>query len=163
VIETPEPQPDKPNPIADNRPSEKEIDALLAAAEKELAQEKITNPSPKPAIASLTQGQTSANLTNDENTLLKRSPESFTLQVLASGSREAVDDFLKRQPNRTDLAVFTAKRDGKTLYIVVMGSFPSPDAARLAVSKLPQEQRSAGPWPRSFQSVQADIREFRGF
>ena len=74
-----------------------------------------------------------------------------------------MDDFIQRQPNRNDLSVFTANRNGKTLYIVVMGSFGTSDDARLAVDTLPREQRSAGPWPRSFQSVQADIREFRGF
>jgi DamX protein len=154
-------KPELAKPV-DNRPTEKEINALLAAAEKELAQEKISTPPSRPNNTPM-QKPVPANLTDDENALLKRSPNNFTLQILASGSREAVNDFLGRQSNRTDLAVFTALRDGLTLYIVVMGSFPSSEAARLAVSQLPQEQRIAGPWPRSFQSVQADIRAFRGF
>lgn len=137
-----------------------EIKALIAAAKQELETEPLT---PKPSQSASSGGLDQAGLTADESSLLNKAPDNFTLQVLAGASRQAVDDFIRRQPNRQDLAVFTADRDGKTLYIVVMGSFPSSNAARSAVDSLPQEQKKAGPWPRSLQSVQAEIRQFRGF
>lgn len=100
-------------------------------------------------------------LTVDEKRLMALAPEGFTLQVLASGSKAAVDAYLLRQSNREDLAVFSTLRDGRLTYIVVAGSFATSNAARQAVPKLPKEQQQAGPWPRSIRSVQADIRGAR--
>lgn len=101
--------------------------------------------------------QLNQSLTADEQRLLSFVSENFTLQVLSGGSEEAVKEYMKRQSNQADLAMFSTKRDGSAVYIVVAGRFESSQAARNAVSDLPQEQQRAGPWPRTFKSVQADI------
>jgi len=100
----------------------------------------------------------STSFSSDEQRLLALAPDHFTLQVLAGGSEKAVRDYISRQSNRQDLAVFASRREGKVVYIVVAGRFESSDAARNAVSQLPKEQRDAGPWPRSLENVQAEIK-----
>lgn len=121
-----------------------------------------TLPKPSPTVVAPRIGVetgTSKSFSNDEQRLLALPSEDFTLQVLASGSEKAVKDYISRQSNRKDLAVFASQRDGKAVYIVVVGQFKSSDAARNAVNQLPKEQREAGPWPRSLQSVQAEIKK----
>ncbi|MEX1033283.1 MAG: AAA family ATPase [Cellvibrionaceae bacterium] len=106
--------------------------------------------------------ESASGISSEEEALLARLPEHFTLQVLASSSREAVDDFVRRQPNRNELTVFTARREGKLMHIAVYGDFVTVEAARSAVASLPEEQQRSGPWPRSLATVQADIRQLRG-
>lgn len=145
-----ESQPIVPQPLI-NR--EDDVEELIAAARKEMEENAL-------------QAQTAANipqLPNDEGELMAMPPSNFALQILASGSREAVDDFLSRQPNRNELSLYVANRQGKRLFLVVMGNFPSSEAARAAVGRLPNDQRKAGPWPRQLETIQAEIRQFRGF
>lgn len=126
-----------------------------------------SNPAPTDAVAPVPDVPPVAPLaandaSDDETRLLARSPDRFTLQISAAGSRESVGDFVRSQPNRANLSVFTARRDGKTLHIVVTGDFPSAEAARTAISELPADQRQASPWPRLLRDVQGEIRRYRG-
>lgn len=105
---------------------------------------------PKPAEPSASQAEVQP--------VFARPPERYALQVMALGSADAAREFVGRQPNAGDLSVIKAQREGKILHIVIVGDYASHEQARLAISRLPSEQRRAGPWPRSFASIQADMR-----
>jgi DamX protein len=95
----------------------------------------------------------------DERFLLEQQEDNYVLQVLAAGSRQAVDAFVARQSNRAELKVFATQRQGKPWYVVVVGVYSSKADARRAIERLPTEQQKAGPWPRSLLSVHAEIDE----
>ncbi len=95
----------------------------------------------------------------DERFLLEQQEDNYVLQVLAAGSRQAVDAFVARQSNRAELKVFAAQRQGKPWYVVVVGVYSNKADARRAIERLPAEQQKAGPWPRSLLSVHAEIDE----
>jgi DamX protein len=101
-------------------------------------------------------------LNADEEKLLAQPVARYALQVLAGASRESIDSFVSTQSNRDQLMVYSALRNGKTLYIVLVGTYANADQARAAIQTLPAGQQKGGPWPRSLESVQADIRAFRG-
>ncbi len=103
-----------------------------------------------------------SKVTQDESRLMSLNDESVTLQLLAGGSLDSAQKFVARQPNKEDLAIYSAIRNGKTLYIVVAGIYPTSLQAKDSISSLPEEQQKAGPWPRSLASVKEDIRRFRG-
>lgn len=96
-----------------------------------------------------------------ETSLLNKPSESFTLQILAASSLAAAEDFIGRQSNVKDLSVYPARRNEKTVFIIVAGSFSTLALARNAIKNLPNEQQKTGPWPRAFNSVHSDIHEFR--
>lgn len=98
-----------------------------------------------------------------EKDLLARSPQRFALQISAAASKDSVEEFIRRQSNRDELAAFTTRRNGKILHIIVAGDFATAEEARSAVSRLPEKQQQSGPWPRSLRSVQAEIRQAREF
>lgn len=96
-----------------------------------------------------------------ETSLLNKPSESFTLQILAASSLAAAEDFIGRQSNVKDLSVYPARRNEKTVFIIVAGSFSTLALARNAIKNLPNEQQKTGPWPRAFNSVHSDIHQFR--
>ncbi|WP_347331483.1 AAA family ATPase [Marinimicrobium locisalis] len=97
----------------------------------------------------------------DEQVILSWQPSDYTLQLLGASSRESVERYLSEQPNRTQLLSFESRRQGKPWFVVVTGRYSSSDAAREAVSQLPEAQRSAGPWPRPVEDIQAEIETLR--
>ncbi len=103
-----------------------------------------------------------AGLSKDERDIMGRDKNRYTLQVLGARSRQSVEDFIARQANGRRLQVFTTSRKGRDWYVVIVGEYADLKSARKAISKLPTEQRRAGPWPRSLLSVQDDIRSYRG-
>lgn len=122
------------------QPVEAEVASIGPAPEAEL-------PRPTPAPASQA----------EQHPVLARPPGRYALQVMAVGSAQAAREFVGRQPNAGELSVIKAQRQGKILHIVIVGDYASQEQARAAVARLPSEQRKAGPWPRSFASIQADM------
>ncbi|QKT03419.1 SPOR domain-containing protein [Ectothiorhodospiraceae bacterium 2226] len=82
----------------------------------------------------------------------------YTLQLTASGSEAAVRELIAREGIERHAAYFTTARDDQPWYVLIYGSYPSAEAARAAVADLPAALREAGPWPRTFASVQRSVR-----
>lgn len=97
----------------------------------------------------------------DERHLLSLPDNHYVLQIMASGSKSAVDDYLKAQKNRSSLYLYTTQRNAKPWFVVVTGNYSSVEMARAGIESLPVEQKKAGPWPRKISDVQSQIREFR--
>ncbi len=88
--------------------------------------------------------------------------DGYTIQILASASQSAVENFVAGQENGDELLVYRANRPRGQLYIVVTGYFTSVELARVAIARLPASQRKASPWPRSTTGVKRDIESFHG-
>lgn len=74
----------------------------------------------------------------------------FTLQLLASDSRERVKWAAAQQHGEEVLALFAMEREGRTLYALTQGSYASRSAAERAAAALPAD---SSPWIRSMESV----------
>jgi|GEM_PF-347970 len=112
--------------------------------------------------ASEPQSSSAAGLSSDEQILLSLPPGHYALQVLGAGIEQSVREFMQRQTNREALKLYTTRRKGREWYVVVVGNYASRAEAQRAIRGLPASQRSAGPWPRKLQTVQAEIRSFQG-
>lgn len=120
--------------------------------------------SEKPSQVSLgtsSEGETS-KLSTDERYLMSLAATHYVLQVMAASSESAVAAYINRQKNQDALRLFASTRSGKPWYVVVAGNYPSVEAARQGVASLPDEQKKAGPWPRSVEDVHLKIKEHRG-
>lgn len=100
-------------------------------------------------------------LSSDERLLLSFKEDRFVLQVMAAGSRIAVERFMASQSNHSELHMYTTWRQGKPWHVVVAGNYSTSSEARRGVNTLPKTQKKAGPWPRSVTEIQAKIKEFR--
>lgn len=54
---------------------------------------------------------------------------------------------------------FRKVHQGQPLYVVTYGRFANASAARAAVAALPARLQAGKPWPRTFASIQQEIRQ----
>jgi DamX protein len=98
----------------------------------------------------------------NEEEILEAPAGGFMLQLLAASQVDSLLQYIDSQDNAEDLMLYRRKRSGqKPLYIVVIGPYPSRQAATRAIATLPSQQRDAGPWPKSLSAIKQEILDFR--
>lgn len=90
--------------------------------------------------------------------ILSLPAEHYAIQLLGAKEKTTVDKFLASYPSVQKLTYYEAKRNGAPWYVVVQASFPSYDAAKAAVNKLPQKLQKQGPWIRKIEAIQKDLK-----
>lgn len=129
----------------------------VAASIKKLRDDQIAKSAsveavaPKGAVATGT-------LSDQEKTILSWPESEYTLQLVGLSSEKSAREFISAQANKKDLLLFKSKRQGKDWFVVVTGRYPSSVKARQAAQLLPEEQRSASPWPREVKIIQGEIK-----
>lgn len=91
--------------------------------------------------------------------LLERPPTHFALQLLGVHSAASLNSFVAAHPIPTPAASFHTEYKGGDWYVLVQGDYPNLKAALAAVNTLPAALRTSKPWPRTFASIQAEIRK----
>ena len=141
------PKVEKPAPVA-AEPAE-------AAPAQELAQPKTAEVAApkKPAVAPAKPAPARAPEQRllGVNWLAGQPKGNFTLQLVASSNRDAVERYAKEKGLSGDLAHFVMDKGGKELHVLTLGSYPSRAAAEQAAKTLP---RGVQPWIRTIESVQ---------
>jgi DamX protein len=79
----------------------------------------------------------------------------FALQVLGTSSESSAKSFV--QQNGGQYRYFKKQHQGKVLYVVTYGSFPSRTAAQAAIKALPAKVQAGKPWPKTFASIQQEM------
>ncbi|MDT4801075.1 Cell division protein DamX [compost metagenome] len=79
----------------------------------------------------------------------------FALQVLGTSSESSAKAFV--QQNGGQYRYFKKQHQGKPLYVVTYGSFPSRTAAQAAIKSLPATVQAGKPWPKTFASIQQEM------
>ncbi|WP_330114578.1 AAA family ATPase [Pseudomonas sp. JS3066] len=79
----------------------------------------------------------------------------FALQVLGTSSENSAKAFV--QQNGGQYRYFKKQHQGKTLYVVTYGSFPSRTAAQAAIKSLPAKVQAGKPWPKTFASIKQEM------
>jgi DamX protein len=89
--------------------------------------------------------------------LRSREPDRYTLQLLGSRERTAIDRFIERHELRPPYAVFERPLRDAPWYSLVVGDYADRASAVAARSGLPAALRGSDVWPRSFGSIQAAL------
>ncbi len=78
----------------------------------------------------------------------------YVLQIISLQDEKAIQTFAaKNGLKASEVHSFRQVRDGKTLHTLTYGLYPSADAAKAALAKLPEPVRKLTPYPRSIESV----------
>jgi septal ring-binding cell division protein DamX len=93
-----------------------------------------------------------------QQSLLAQPEDSYTLQLLGSHSESNVKNFIASQPDPAAMRYFASRYQDKPWFVVVYGNFPTQDAARDAIDRLPSGLQELKPWARNLADIQADIR-----
>lgn len=93
----------------------------------------------------------------DDAWVWSQDPAHYTIQLAAASSEGAVLAAMRALNLPGERVVVETRRDGRPWYVLSYGSFADADAARGTIARLPEALRRAGPWPRSFASLQDEM------
>lgn len=91
--------------------------------------------------------------------LLAQSPADFTLQIMAVSKAAALGKIARQYSQLENMAYFKTAKNAKPVFPVVVGVYPSMDAALAAKKNLPPALASA--WVRRLKHVHSEIRSHR--
>ncbi|HIF9503002.1 TPA: SPOR domain-containing protein [Photobacterium damselae] len=83
-------------------------------------------------------------------------PSHYTVQVLALKRESDLHNYISLLPTNEPVWVNWNRVEGQSWFVVIMGDYPSREAARQAIGYLPSQVQAQGPFIRSFANVQAD-------
>ncbi|MGE8152196.1 AAA family ATPase [Pseudomonas vancouverensis] len=84
-----------------------------------------------------------------------QTPSHYVVQILGTSSEATAQNFIKEQGG--EYRYFKKVLNGKPLYVITYGSFPTRDAAVSAIKALPAKVQAGKPWPRTVASVQQEL------
>jgi DamX protein len=147
-------------PKAETAPEEPAEDKTVPATSP-APQAEVEEPAPEipiapPAIEKQALPEVAPALKNPE-WILKQEPAQFAVQLLALSSLEALNKATNDLKIDADLAYYTRKKDGNTLYILIAATYPDRAAAENAVDAYPASLRRGKPWIRPFKDIQDTI------
>jgi DamX protein len=126
-------------------------------------------PGSTPKVASTSSANTAKIAMNGSTTntstglvnLLNKNPHHYTLQLMGSYDKRAIEQFIRTQGIQQQVTIYQAAFHGKSWYILIYGDYDSATIARGAVHALPNQLRQLNPWVKSYGLVQEEIREHR--
>jgi DamX protein len=88
--------------------------------------------------------------------LKQMDPELFTVQVIASHSREKIERLMARDGLTQGYGWFESRFQDQPWHVVIKGIYSDRDSARYAVESI-KANTGLEPWVRSFRSIQEDL------
>ncbi len=99
-----------------------------------------------------------AKLTSDERSILSTPASHYTLQLLSSSSKAAIQKLVASNQIQQKAKVYHTTLKGKDNYVLIYGSYPSQAAANAAIAHLPAKLQQLKPWAKPYTSVKAGIK-----
>lgn len=128
--------------------------APVKAVPAKPAQVAVSEPAKVPAKADL--AKIAKALSPMEKYVLSMDGTRYTIQLVAGGNEAAVKHFLAKHPMR-DTRYVNLHREGKDWFVVYHGNYPSREAAKAAIAKLPKSLQQMKPWSRPIAEIQATL------
>jgi DamX protein len=128
-----------------------EADAVnepMAVIDKVIVAPKVIE---KSSIAALKEQakNSKTNLTKvSESASLLKNKKNYTVQLLASHSREKLSQFLKQHPLNQKTQIIQTVHQGSDWYILILGEFTQYQMAKQAINALPKNVAQFKPWIR---------------
>lgn len=112
-------------------------------------------PAAKPAAAPAVAASGTASAGAGDGWYRSQAGGHYAVQILGTSSEGSAKAFV--QQNGGEYRYFKKVHQGKPLYVVTYGNFPSRNAAQAAIKGLPAKVQAGKPWPKSFASIQQEI------
>jgi len=90
--------------------------------------------------------------------LMSQPGTTHTLQLLGLSTRARAEAFQRERAITGRSEILESRLNGKPLFLVVYGSYPSRAAAQAALNKLPDSLSDTRPWARSVSSLRPVVR-----
>lgn len=115
-----------------------------------------TEAAPKPAGPVFSPPKPAPPIALAETALMARQPNHVTIQLMQAINPDNITK-LRNRHNLDPTFVYLRQVGQQRLYCLLLGDYPSMEAAATALRSLSQELRDLGPWRRTFAAVQDEI------
>lgn len=113
----------------------------------------------KPSLAIAAKPVIKPVYSSSERRVLAMKSSHMLLQLLGTRSEQSAKQFVQQHSRSGSMFYLPLSLKGDPWYIVLMGDYPSRDAAILARNALPAVLQRQKPWLRSVEGVQAEIQK----
>ena len=86
--------------------------------------------------------------------LWSRNPVHYTIQLMGDRRVDSLRTFVDKHRPASPLAIVRVRHKGKPWYLLLSGDYQREEETVAAIKALPNEMRVAGPWHRTFASLQ---------
>lgn len=112
-------------------------------------------PAPKPAPKPVEKPVAVAKAAPGGNWYASQPASNYVVQIVGTSSEASAQNVAKELGG--EARYFKKSLNGKPLYVVTYGNFPSHAAATAAIKNLPAKTQAGKPWPRTVASVQQEL------
>jgi len=133
----------------------------ISSQSNEMATPESLNQGDKTPLPIVKKTPKKIQLNEAENWLLTQPAESFSLQWVGLSQQQSAKDFVAQHPLSNKLKIYRRITKGKTLYLVVSGSFASRESAAEAVKSYQKQGIKASPWVKPIEAIQSEIKAFQ--
>ena len=93
----------------------------------------------------------------DESWLLLQPPGDYALQLVSTSSLDSLIAYCQKHDICSQSAYYRSQLNGKPIYRLLYGRFPSNAAAKKARAALPADLRQLKPWARQFKQIRQEL------
>ena len=119
----------------------------------------LSKPTPTPTVTQSVSGVSDSPFDPQIDQVLSWPASDVTVQLLAARVEASADKLMARHPSVKGILKLDYPFKGATRYTLVLGHFPSRDAATRAVAALPEELQNLKPWIRSVAGLKAELNQ----
>ena len=112
-------------------------------------------PAPKPVVKPVEKPVAVAKAAPGGSWYASQPASNYVVQIVGTSSEASAQNVAKELGG--DARYFKKMLNGKPLYVVTYGNFPSHAAATAAIKNLPAKIQAGKPWPRTVASVQQEL------
>ena len=117
---------------------------------------KETNQAAQSSSVEINQPARASNETDCEGWLAGQSPKTYTLQLMSTTHPEDIEE-LANEHDLSGYVVCSYLHEGETRHALLIGAYPSIDAASAAAANLPPGLQSGKPWVRKIRELRRAV------
>ena len=148
----------RPTPPVDNKPAVQPKPEQAPEPEPEPEAEQTITAAETNSPPAQTASATASGALESANWVLMQDAEQFTIQMIASSSRDEVERFLRVHELNAPNSIFSFARGDETWYALIHGLYPSIEAAQAAIRELPEAVRTRHPWIRQVGRIHESLK-----
>lgn len=154
-------EPEEVTPVHKSEPTPEPVLAPKPAPAPAPTSAPTPKPAPAPAPSRPALSGMQADLAyRSEDWLLAQPASRWVLQVAVATTEDAARSMLD-QLGRERAAYYRARRDGRTVFVVLAGTWDSREQASAGRDRLASEFRARGPFPREMRAIHSEIMAVR--
>jgi septal ring-binding cell division protein DamX len=118
--------------------------------------ERLSRPAP---VVTTAKDIPAIEISRREDWILRQRDRHNTLQLMANSRLDTITRFVNVHQMKDSIALYQTTQNGKPLYVLIYGIYPTTDLATTAISQLPLYLQELKPTIRQYSDIHQEIRQ----